>query len=525
MPLHSALVLVASPISTVCSCTIIYTLFKSRDKLTTTLNRLVFGLSVGDIMQSLPMIFSTVVVPPRDVLWLPVTSSQVGCNVQGFFIIAGGVLGPFYNCALCFYYLAVVRYNMSDNDIRKKLEPFLHGVPFIWSVASATYAVAVKAVNPNVVYCWINQAPYTCLVDPNIPCERGANAVRLRWALLGGPIIVIFFLILTIMTLMYLSFWRQEKRMASRGFRSSMTARAAGEVSMIAGQNSTKTAKSFFRRPVSNSSMVMNQATAYVCAYLCSYLLVLINGFILLDNGEYDDTVTKLAVFFHPLQGFFNLIVFMFPRVISQLRANANMNIFQAIVAAIQCTPTRTNRGLTRGNRGPRTPGPRTPGPRRGSLPHPAQSSPLNQSRPPSNVSNSETSKLSNADDELQRYIDAQTLCQELASDRPRVARRSFKDERSNADARDGRNSLRSSVWSSVFDNSGTSLAPIGESNVENTCEGSDLDKPDLDGKTNENDEETGFIESEAEAGGIASGKMWSSDLVPLPEEDLEDFP
>lgn len=82
---------------------------------------------------------------------IPVAVNQVACSAQGLLFVTGGILSPIYNCAICVYYFYVIKFNYvySDAKIKKKVEPFLHAVPWAWASFAAFYALARKFLNPN----------------------------------------------------------------------------------------------------------------------------------------------------------------------------------------------------------------------------------------------------------------------------------------------------------------------------------------------------------------------------------------
>ena len=238
---------------------------------------------------------------------IPVATNQVACNAQGFFFVAGSILSPFYNCALCVYYVCVIYFNYSDPKIKEKVEPFLHAVPWTWALFSAIYALASNTFNPNFGYCTIEHGPYDCIANEEIACKSGINAMTLRWVFQGGPLLAVFFLICGMMAVVYWTVWKQEKIMKGYDHRAVMT--GGYEQSMIVGRRNQVAELPWshrllsLRQTVTNSRKVLNQALAYVGAYLCSFILVYVDAFILLSDGHYNDTILLLQAFFHPLQG------------------------------------------------------------------------------------------------------------------------------------------------------------------------------------------------------------------------------
>jgi len=292
-PIHltSTLVSISASLSILGSFAIIYVISRSTDKLNTTLHRLLLGLCIGDLLTSIALAFTKVIIYSEDGK-IPMTTNQAACDAQGFFFVLGGIVSPFYNCGLCVYYLYVIKWNYSNAKIAKNVEPFLHAMPWLWGLISAIIVVASKKVVPSSGFCAI-------------------AGMKLRWALQGGPLFAIFLAICIQMAVICLHVWRLERRMINAGYRSSNAARAGRrrggpEACMILGRQTSEqinVGRGVLRQTVSNSKRTMNRALAYVGAYFCTYFLVYVNGFIFLAEGKLNATITLIGFFLYPLQG------------------------------------------------------------------------------------------------------------------------------------------------------------------------------------------------------------------------------
>mmetsp|Transcript_17526 Transcript_17526/g.26239 ORF Transcript_17526/g.26239 Transcript_17526/m.26239 type:complete len:569 (+) Transcript_17526:108-1814(+) len=370
LQLHSTLVTIAAPFSLFGSLAMLYVISRSRSKLSTTLNRLLVGLCVGDIIFSFPMLFSKAIITfeddwesidPSDGLLVvivqqayPESNNQAACSTQGFFITLGMVIGPLNNCALCIYYICVVKLNMSVVKIKKKVEPFLHAIPWMYAIIIPSIAVATRSINPDYSMCLINvYRPEGCESDD---CVIGKDRVKKLFFIQTALLLFAFIAIIAMMTVIFLKVWRQERRMRNAGYRSTNAARAAGnEVNMIAGnRNQAQASNGLLRQNVANSRKVLNQAMAYAGAYFATwffFVYYLLNTAV--NQNPMPEIMLVLAATCSPLQGFFNFLVFVYPRVTQQLRGNDDMNVLQALCAAIRCIPipprNRRNRGVGNG--------------------------------------------------------------------------------------------------------------------------------------------------------------------------------
>ncbi len=297
--------LVTSNVSAVSSCLILYVIFKSGEKLRTPLNRLLAGLSIADLFQSISIAFGRFSIKFED--GLPVPISTVRCDTQGFFMVIGSTMSPFYNCSLCINYLAKIRYSQNDDSISRRLEPFLHFVPIAWSLFGACYALSEQAINPYIGDCWIHPLPFDCMEDEKPECTRGKNAVRIRWIVSGAPLLLILLSIIILMSIMFIHVRNEEARFGSaRSLGRTMHAQARGEreTNMDRRSNGSGYRRGILRQSVTNSRRVLHQAFAYVFAFAMSLTFVYINAFIFLRENKYSsETVTMLVCIFYPLQG------------------------------------------------------------------------------------------------------------------------------------------------------------------------------------------------------------------------------
>mmetsp|Transcript_27683 Transcript_27683/g.42411 ORF Transcript_27683/g.42411 Transcript_27683/m.42411 type:complete len:183 (+) Transcript_27683:109-657(+) len=176
---------VMSIISVIASSLFIWMILRSHDGLSITSNRLLLGLCTADICFSLPFSFFGVMLP-NEVGYYSWNAMEImaTCQIQGFVNSFGSVCGIWYNASLCLYYLAVVKYEKSDDYIRAKIEPFLYAVPLIISAICNVYMVATGRINAggsgiySVCYydpphCWEIEVFVVVEGVFDIPCGRG----------------------------------------------------------------------------------------------------------------------------------------------------------------------------------------------------------------------------------------------------------------------------------------------------------------------------------------------------------------
>ena len=179
--------MITGSISLIGSSTISVMILKSPDKLSTPFRRLIFGLSVADVIQSLAMVLGPFSLPKDmdGVLWS--NGNRTTCDIQGFALHVGFAGVPMYMLSLSVYYLCAVKYNRSDKHFSRKIEPWLHIVSIAWTLAGGIACLLSGSFNimrsGNI--CWYTPLPYDCVTNDDVECIRGELAFTFGW-IFGG---------------------------------------------------------------------------------------------------------------------------------------------------------------------------------------------------------------------------------------------------------------------------------------------------------------------------------------------------
>jgi hypothetical protein len=173
---------VTGVMSFACSSLICLSVLLDQKKLATMYHRLILGASVVDLNNSFWFFMSTWPIPKTSTAMFAVGSPWT-CNMQGWFIQVG-ISMAFYNTSLALYYTLVLRYGWSE-ERAVKLEPFMHFLPLLWGIATATISIPLRLFNNANLWCWIAPYPAGCVGDA---CIRGANADYYRWGFYYGPL-------------------------------------------------------------------------------------------------------------------------------------------------------------------------------------------------------------------------------------------------------------------------------------------------------------------------------------------------
>ena len=317
--------------------------------------------------------------------------------VQGFFLTVGIVIASFYNnCVICLYYLSIITYNKKDDYIKRKLEPWFHGVPIVSAIVIGITGVIVKQYNNDGIggLCYTRSYhPPHCRGVANgiipegftVPCGRGdteSGNLFEQIIYLVPRTITPAIIVGSMMVTMYRTVRKIERKMFNYGVRalrlraSQRHARVMGDSNAAArGRDNQKSPSVFFERLKiklhvlsicsfvfrhddalrSNNAksqkraifyMAMNYSLTWALTWIPLYILLFVinNHFTRVINGA-----------LNPLQGLYNLIVYMSPKVRNaRNKKRAKLPWCQAIIIAwmsrgekdrtiVGCRDTRTS--------------------------------------------------------------------------------------------------------------------------------------------------------------------------------------
>ena len=205
----------SASISAIASITTLCIIYRSHLRLSTSLNRLLFGLCVADAIASMMLMLGPLPIPQEshNLIW-NARGTTATCDAAGFLTFFGTAAAPLYNCSLCLYYLAVIKYNLPDEIIRKKLEVGMHSVSILFPLCGAVIIQLKKAFNPMLTVCWIAPYPLNCDVSTsNVPCERGEGYFIPFVIFSIFPLLILPCVLAVSMLLMYFAIREQEKAM------------------------------------------------------------------------------------------------------------------------------------------------------------------------------------------------------------------------------------------------------------------------------------------------------------------------
>jgi hypothetical protein len=262
--------LYTSPFSIIGSLWIIIEVLRDRKKRMHSYHRTVFALSIFDLIASI-WVFSS--------KWIVSGLSHPACEANGFFIYWASLAIPLYNAALSTYFLLSIGKGWKEDDIREKFERIARvAVPLV-TFAIALAPVFLDLFNTYYYYCF---ATYGGFRDGD---ERGTVVTSdvFLW-IFWGTVMLVTCYVTSAFTVIYIRSLRVQREMVRR---------------------------------------VKHMAFLYTLPFYATWGMTAIwqvlaaqaiKGNVTLDARETFVMQAWMAIFM-PLQGFFNFLIYMIPRI------------------------------------------------------------------------------------------------------------------------------------------------------------------------------------------------------------------
>ena len=93
------------------------------------------------------------------------------CTAQAFFGQAV-VATVTYNTILAIQYLMIISFRISEKQIERKYEKFMHAIPILVWLTTGVLGIAFEVFNPAFFNCWIAPVPINCAAAGEIPDGR-----------------------------------------------------------------------------------------------------------------------------------------------------------------------------------------------------------------------------------------------------------------------------------------------------------------------------------------------------------------
>mmetsp|Transcript_14069 Transcript_14069/g.26441 ORF Transcript_14069/g.26441 Transcript_14069/m.26441 type:complete len:535 (+) Transcript_14069:163-1767(+) len=330
-------------LSAISSTLIIYVILRSETRLSSIYHRIMFGMSLADICGSIAMALTSLpmpsYMPKEEIFGYKWTGARLGntftCDAQGFFVFFGMGCMFNYNAMLCVYYACAIAFTMRERNIKKYVEPILHGIPLLAGLSFSLPPLFYDMYNPSVsAYAWCGPVPYPneCSSIPGFECIRGHGHMLMTFQIVIAVVILYVFVIIFISLGMVL--WKVIQ-----------TDRIIEQISKLYDNRGQKDMAKVLEKHRNTKAAVI-QAFSYITAFLLGVLPPLLLSVGAVDTSgsnpsevKKTDIFEKITLVFLPLQGFFNFIIFVSHKVYNYRRVRRDVSIGR-VIALLFCTST-----------------------------------------------------------------------------------------------------------------------------------------------------------------------------------------
>ena len=149
---------------------ILYIISRSQQKLSTTYHRIMALMSFFDICSSLFIALGTIMMPTDNVFPFagPMLGNQASCSAQGWLIIFGYVGAAAMNACLAWYFVCRIALKIDFVKVRKRIEPIMYIYTMILSLFAPSFYLSKDL---------LNSTPYDsfCTIAPHAELCWGSN--------------------------------------------------------------------------------------------------------------------------------------------------------------------------------------------------------------------------------------------------------------------------------------------------------------------------------------------------------------
>jgi hypothetical protein len=246
-------VTVAASLSALCSGVIIFVICKSQTKLASIYHRIMFFMSISDVIASTAVALTTLVMP-KDMIYTdvfpkgwPIYGTEATCSAQGFIFLTFTFLTYACDLILCIYYLCSIRFAMSDRTFSLRLEWVLYTLFLIITLAMMIPDLVQGNFNPSPDRAWcVRRAyPYDCHGDA---CIRGEKIAQKKMIYSLGTTVGMAFLMILCLVLTVLHVYRKDRASVIEYNAASLSKYdgATGRLTSVAADDVASDAASFF---------------------------------------------------------------------------------------------------------------------------------------------------------------------------------------------------------------------------------------------------------------------------------------
>jgi hypothetical protein len=274
----------------------------SNQKLTTTYHRIMAFMSVFDMMASVSMALTTLPMPSDDMLRFdgPMLGNHLTCQTQGYFVVLGLIGGMSLYMCLSWYFVCRITLRMDLFKIRKRFEPAIYIYATVLAFFLSSYMLSNDLINviPRASFCVIGPMRTNCTYTADgeyYSCEVQKSTVpfeQIKFFILGLNIVMI----LVAMMIIIWTILRKNR-----------------DIKRVMDENRLQSDYELDTSELRYSRVLVIQALMYIFAFIMTWFFTFTSN-VIDEDQPLPKVILVLKSIFFPMQGFWNLIIFVYDK-------------------------------------------------------------------------------------------------------------------------------------------------------------------------------------------------------------------
>jgi hypothetical protein len=316
---------------------IIYIISMSQQKLSTTYHRIMTCMSCFDIISSIFFALGTIMMPSDNIYKLagPMLGNKVTCQAQGWLTTFGIAGCTSLNACLAWYFVSSIAFKVDAEKIKKRIEPVMYSYAILVALVVPSFYVSKDFINPNPndSFCTISPYPESCdeekWYDWN-ECTWRDGVIDDYFASVVLAIVMLLFHFILIVAGMSIILWTVSRnRQEINALRDICSNHGHGkdldDDSDERERIGTKNAADM--RDLKRTRVVIFQALMYIAAFFLTWVFNFFSEVFNIANYSLD----ACNSFFFPLQGLWNLLIFLYDKTYLIQQSRKGVSIYQAV--------------------------------------------------------------------------------------------------------------------------------------------------------------------------------------------------
>jgi len=327
----------SSTLSLIGSCIIIFKILRKscqKQASTTPYDRIILGLSSCDVLMSFTFMVGPFLLPSDTSRRSSAIGNDSTCTHLGFLLQLSCFWAVWYNCILSFYYLLTVRFKVKRKDFCKKYEKWMHLSGAIFFPTTATLGLFGQWYQEErfAMVCWIGEVPKNCE-------ENGGTCIGTYIGVSFGAAPAVFTLIALIVNNIIIYVHVRKSLLSPTPLTTGNGDTIDAENTKSKGENETSAERQSVQRELRKEAAV--QGFLYVVTFVLTFVPCFIVNIIetIVPYGMEDPVAlypllvaTSTLV---PLQGFFNVFVYVRPSYTRFRAANPDKSVLFVLKQAL----------------------------------------------------------------------------------------------------------------------------------------------------------------------------------------------